>query len=229
MRNRHALLASAATMALAILLSPSNWGQESRTTAGRDDKNRSGKQDQKQHSSASETIRGVVAGITAEGEVIFDYTHNRAVAAEGAFLTVVGSPVKSEKDGAERTDKARADAQHDQSARGRHNVYIAWLSPRTKICECMEELGKSGAAKHESGKDEKKECSLDKLEIGDHVEIQFEPRDESTESRVGHQTERMRQKHGRHRTHVGYASEVTILMPKGEDRSQSGSKERDSK
>ena len=225
MRTRHALLASTATMALAILLAPAVWGQEARSTTGQDDKNRSGKDDQKQHASATETIRGVVAGITAEGEVTFDYAHNRAVAAEAAFLTVVGSPMKSEKEGTERADKARAEEKSGQSAGKRHNVYIVWLSPRTKVCECMEESGKSTAAKPESDKGEKKECSLDKLEIGDHVEIQFQPRDESTETHLAHQTNRMREKHGRHRTHVGFATEVTILVHK--DQEHSGSKEKD--
>jgi hypothetical protein len=227
MRNRHALLASTATMALAILLSPSSWGQENRSAAGRDDKNRSEKQDQKDHSSASQRIHGIVAGVTAEGEVIFDYKNNRAMAAEGAFLTIVGSPVWSEKEKAEHAEKARADGKEGQSHRMRHNVYVAWLSPRTKICECTEESGKSGAAKSESDKGEKKECALDKLEIGDRVEIQFEPRDESSGSHVAHQTERMREKHGRHRTHVGYATEVTIMTSREEE--HSGSKEKESK
>ena len=156
MRNRHALLESTATMALAILLSPSVWGQESRTAAGRDDKNRSGNEDQKQSSFKSWTIHGVVAGITAEGEVTFDYVHNCAVAAEGAFLTIVGSPAWSEKekDGTERRGQGTRGREARSNPPGRrHNVYIAWLSPRTKICECMEEAGKSKASKSESDKE----------------------------------------------------------------------------
>jgi len=227
MRTRHALLASITTMAVAILLAPAVRGQEGRSTTGRDDKNRSGKDDQRQNASTTETIRGVVAGITAEGEVTFDYTHNRAVAAEAAFLTIVGSPMKSEKEGTEHADKARAEEKPGQSARKRHNVYIVWLSPRTKVCECMEESGKSNAAKPESDKGEKKACSLDKIEIGDHVEVQFQPRDESSETHFAHQTDRMREKHGRHRTHVGIATEVTILVPK--DQEHFNSKEKDSK
>ena len=102
--------------------------------------------------------------------------------------------------------------------------------PRTKICECIAESGKSNAAHNEaSSKTEKKECSLEKLEVGDHVEIQFQHRDESTESHVGHQTQRMRKKHGRHRTHVGYATEVTIIVPKDDGQSHTGSKDKDSK
>ncbi|MGP0068885.1 MAG: hypothetical protein ACLQGP_35455 [Isosphaeraceae bacterium] len=242
MRNRHALFAATTTMALAILLSPNIWGQENRAAAGRDDKNQSGKHDEKQSSTKCEKIQGIVAGITAEGEVTFDYAHNRAIAAEGAFLTIVGSPVWSEKERSEHADKARADEKRGESGRRRHNVYIAWLSPRTKICECMEEsggshaakhedkkaeAGKSNASNHESDKGRSKECSFDKLEIGDRVEIQFEPREESSGSHMAHQTNRMREKHGRLRTHVGIATEVTIMTSRDEE--HSGSKDKDSK
>jgi hypothetical protein len=230
MRNWHALLASTATMALAIGLSPNSWGQDGRTAAGQKNSSRAEKQEQKQASIRAETIRGVVAGITAEGEVTFDYAHNRVVAAEGAFLTVVASPVKSEKRDTARQDKARAEAKPGEPARKRHDVYIVWLSPRTKLCECMEESGKSNATKNQgSNKTEKKECSLEKLEVGDHVEIQFQPREESSENHVAHQTERMREKHGRHRTHVGSASEVTIIVLKDDEQSHSASKEKESK
>ncbi len=227
MKNWHVLPASTATMALAILLAPSSWGQDASV---KDDKNPSGKQEQKQASIRAETIRGVIAGITAEGEVTFDYAHNRAVEAEGTFLTVVASPAKSEKGETVHGDKARADEKPEGSARKRHDVYIVWLMPRTKICECIAESGKSNAAHNEaSSKTEKKECSVERLEVGDHVEIQFQHRDESTESHVGHQTQRMREKHGRHRTHVGFATEVTVIVPKDDGQSHTGSKDKDSK
>ena len=44
----------------------------------------------------NETIHGIVAGITAEGEIFFNHQTNTAVKAEAAFLTVVGSPIRSE-------------------------------------------------------------------------------------------------------------------------------------
>ncbi len=56
------------------------------------------------------------------------------------------------------------------------------------------------------------------------VEIQFNRAVRTTSRQVGHQTEKMRQTHGRDRTYVGYAAEVTILEPK--NASPSGSPDR---
>jgi hypothetical protein len=103
-----------------------------------------------------------------------------------------------------------------------------WLSPKTKICECAEGSGRSKAGQEQaSQKGDKKECGLDQLEVGDHVEIQFTPREESGESHIAHQSERMRGKHGRHRTHVGIATEVTILVPKDGEQGRTGSQEKE--
>jgi hypothetical protein len=228
MRKRPVLLATVVTMALAITFGPSSGAQESRRSSRRSDQNPSGGPEPSRRAAHSETIRGVIAGITAEGEMTLDYRHDRAVAAEAAFLTVVGAPVKSEKHQAGHRDTAREEERHGRSARRRHNIYIVWLSPRTKINECLEESGKSrsepGQASHERGK---KDVTLDQLEVGDHVEIQFNRREETDESHIAHQSERMRQKHGRHRTHVGYATEVTILLPTEDEHSRSGSPDKD--
>src|ERR1700733_1604668 len=74
------LLASAATIALGMILSPGVLAQE------KDGKDRA-------HSG---TIHGVVAGITTEGETVIDYKTKRAVDVEAAFLTVVGMPARWE-------------------------------------------------------------------------------------------------------------------------------------
>jgi hypothetical protein len=207
-------------MALALALSPSSWAQEGQSSSGRDDP--------KHRSTHAQTIRGIVAGVTAEGELVFDYRHNRAIEAEAAFLTVVGSPMKSEKGQAEHRDTARGDEKHGQSGRRRHDVYIVWLTPKTKVCECSEESSHSKQGQDQaSSRGDKKECGLDQLEVGDHVEIQFNRRDESGESHVAHQSERMRGKHGRHRTHVGFATEVTILVPKDGEHARAGSQEKE--
>ena len=220
MRKLPALLATVATMALALAMSPSPWAQEGQRSSGRDDP--------KHRSAHSETIHGIVAGVTTEGEMVFDYRHNRAIEAEAAFLTVVGSPVKSDKAETEHRDKARSDEQHGRSGRRRHDIYIVWLTPKTKICECTEESGQPKRNQNQaSQKGDKKECGLDQLEVGDHVEIQFNRRDESGESRIAHQNERMRGKHGRHRTHIGYATEVTIMEPKDGEHARSGSREKE--
>jgi hypothetical protein len=139
---------------------------------------------------------------------VFDYKSNRAAAAEGAYVTVVGSPTAAWERDANRATTA-TNERLGLSGKKRHNVYIAWLTPRTKICEGDNDSGRTGQAASPS-QSQKKEVSLDQLEIGDHVEIAFNREDPSASNRA-HLTEPMRQKHGRHRMYVGTAAAVTIL------------------
>jgi len=223
MRNRLALPAMLATMVLAITIGQNAWAQEATQRApGSSGDNATAAQNQNQSASfEGETIRGVVAAITAEGEATLDYRTNRAVMAEAAFLTVVGSPAKSEAGESGRRANANDNEKPGAAGRRRHNVYFVWLSPRTKICETSAERGNANQTQSQQG--EKKECALDQLEVGDHVEIQFSPREQSGANTVAHQTEQMRQKHGRHRTFVGNASSITIMAYKDGDRSGSKS------
>jgi hypothetical protein len=215
-------------MALALLLGTSAWAQQQTGGAvrqrGRNPTAGAG-QNRDQTTAQTETIRGVIAAITAEGEVYYDHRSNSATKSEAAFVTVVGSPT-----GAEAFDRGRrrADAagteRHFGADRRRHNVYIAWLTPRTKVCEATDDTERAdqnrnpnrnqGQAQIQTGK---KECTLDQLEVGDHVELQFSPGEESGATAGIHQTQQMRQKHGRHRTHVGFAKEITILPTKYHD------------
>jgi hypothetical protein len=192
------LLAMAATIALGMILSPGVLAQE------KDGKDRA-------HSG---TIHGVVAGITTEGETVIDYKTKRAVDVEAAFLTVVGMPARWEDSG-DRKDNARASGGSDKK---RENIYIVWLSPRTKVCKCeaFEDSGKPDPAKTQA-------CDLAKLEVGDRVAVKFNRRDESATSPGANHTESMRMKHGRHRIASVDAQEVTIL-PAARDEKASGSK-----
>ena len=195
-----------------LALSPSSRAQQEKPATGAQNRNPTAGQARDQATIATETIRGVIAAITAEGEAMFDYRNNRAVAAEGTFLTIVGSPTK--ENAAEATRPAATDADRGSSTRKRHNVYYVWLTPKTKICEGQGQSDKAPAGGETRDAEQKREVALDNLEIGDHVEIQFALRDDSGSTGSAHQTEQMRRKHGRHRTHVGYATEVTILPPK---------------
>jgi hypothetical protein len=220
-------------MVLALSIGQNAWAQQgTRRPPGRpaqypnagQNQNAIAGQNRNQSTSESETIRGIVAGITSEGEVTFDYRSNRAIMAEAAFLTVVGSPVKSEMGNSSRRANANDNEKSGASGRKRHNVYMVWLTPKTKICEAGAEHGKSSQNQNQSQRQsqaEKKEVTLDQLEVGDHVEIQFNRREESGANSVAHQTEQMRQKHGRHRTFVVNASSITILPSRDEDRSGS--------
>jgi len=186
------------------------------------------KSDSKDASSDTMTIHGIVSGVTVEGETIVDAKAKRAVEVDAAFLTVVGMPAhhhhhgsgdaKDDKDKGKEQEKGNADA---SAHRGHHraNVYMVWLSPKTKVSSRCDDSGKETA---------KKDCGLDKLEIGDHVEISFSRRDET----VGHSgssvSDAMKTRHGRHRIYAVNAQEITILPPaimQGEHASSNDSKD----
>jgi hypothetical protein len=227
MRNRLVLSATLAPLVLALTVG-SAWAQPpGRRAPGRPGENPNVGQGQNRNQQSvateTETIRGIVAGITAEGEATYDYRTNRGVMAEAAFLTVVGSPIKSEMNDSDRRAKANNANDNEKSGAShwkRHNVYMVWLSPRTKICESSAEYGKSNQTESQ-GEKKDKEVALDQLEVGDHVEIQFNRREESGTNSFAHQTEQMRQKHGRHRTFTVNATAIKILSSKDDDRSGS--------
>lgn len=170
--------------------------------------------------------------MTAEGEVYFNHQTNTAVKTEGAFLTVVASPTSMDKnrEGSQERRRAAGNAggenatannqagartgeqgtQHHHGDHRRHNVYIVWLTPKTKVCTAQAGGVKSndGSTKSEA---EKKEMAFDQLEVGDHVEIAFTPFEDSDAHKHVHQSQHMQSKHGRHRTHIGYATAITIL------------------
>ena len=206
MRERLRLYASVSTLVMAVALSPSARAQqETRRAAGEGNS----------AAHMNTTIHGTVAGITAEGEIFFNHQTNTAVKAGGAFLTVVGSPIRSETAENERRSGTSGNERRGDAGARRHNVYIVWLMPKTKVCEATHDSGTSQNAK--------KEVTLDQLEVGDHVEVQFTPEEDSASHNNVHQSQQMRQKHGRHRTHVGYAMAITIMPSREHGQSSSGS------
>jgi len=256
MRERLELHATVFTMVLTLGLSSAAWAQQpagggagktgreserGTTQAERGGQNQnqqtqSRNQNQNQSTMRTETIRGTIAGITTEGEVILDYRTNQGARAEGAFLTIVGSP-ETAKEGHHERGFASNEAHRGLAGKHRHNIYIAWLMPRTKICECTAESAKSGEGAHSNrapgntekrndknaqSANDKKEISFDQLEVGEHVELQFAPGEESGSNRGVHQSQQMRQKHGRHRTFVGFATEITVLPAEHHDKDKSG-------
>lgn len=221
MRERFVLGASVFALIFAVALSPSARAQEeTRRGTG-----------EKQSAHMQQTIHGVIAGITAEGEVFFNHQTSTATKAEAAFLTVVGSPIHSELAAAHENRAATTggEREHAQSGHRRHNVYIVWLTPKTKVCEMMHQSSASGAADRAKSDQAKKEVAFDDLEVGDRVEVAFTSQEESAAHANVHQTEHMRRKHGRHRTHVGYATAITIVQTPehGPSGSDGGAKERE--
>jgi hypothetical protein len=189
-------------MTLGLFLSPVAW-------AGDDDKTATNKKGEEL------TIRGIVSEVTLVGETDIDFKTGKAVEAEEVLLTIVGHPWSQE---AMEREKAREHASsdkdkdrdvkrtsNDQASPGmrhhhRMNIYVIAVSPKTKICECLS-TGKTDSA---SVKEEK--CGLDKLEVGDRVEVTFASN--STEKAT---TNAATQKHGRHRTYFGIANDIKIL------------------
>ncbi len=240
MRERCALHATVFTMALVLFLSPRAWAQQQpdRAAGGQAQnpaagaaRNEGAGQNRDQATPGAETIRGVISGITAEGEVVLDYRTNAAARAEGAFLTIVGSPVKAEAGNNDPRASRTETAQHASSGHKRHNIYVAWLTPRTKICEASEQRGNADPnqrrdERQTQSRGENKECTFDQIEVGDHVEIQFTPQEESGATNNVHQNQKMRLTHGRNRTFVGYAMSITVLPAKDHNQSSSGGETR---
>jgi hypothetical protein len=198
MSLRHCIL----PITLGLFLAPTAW-------AGDDDKKASDRKTEEQ------TIKGVVSEVTLVGETDVDFKTGKAVAAEQVFLTIVGHSWSHE---AMEREKAREHASSNKdkdvqrtstdasrpTERRRHrmNVYVIAVSDKTKICECLG-TGKEGSA---SVKEEK--CDLDKLEIGDRVEIVFDTKMADKEKDSARAEP---QKHGRHRVYFGTAKDIKIV------------------
>jgi hypothetical protein len=163
-------------------------------------------------------VRGVVAGVTVTGETAIDLKTDTAMIVEASFLTVIGSPVNDRDKGEGTTRTADASG---VSERLRHNVYTIWMTPRTKVMQRTAEAARSDTGKADSNM---KEANFDQLEVGDIVEIEFNPQEESGVTAVSAKTQQMRRSHGRHRSYSGYATSVTILPTKewGRDRDRDG-------
>ncbi len=199
--------------------------------AGDDDKKASDRKGDEQ------TIRGVVSEVTILGETDIDYATRKAVTAEATFVTIIGHPAHHEamhkggetassdkgkdRDGdVKRTANAsEKDPKSAEHHRHRMNVYVVAVTPKTEVCECQA-TGKSGS---ESTKEEK--CDLDKLEIGDRVQVCFSPKEMSGKSGESHPANR---KHGRHRTYFGSANSIKI-MDEPMEGGHSASSEKESK
>jgi len=191
---------------LGLILAPSAW-------AGDDDKKAANKQGEEQ------TIRGVVSEVTLLGETDIDYRSRKAITAEATFLTVIGHPSNHQamhKEGAQASAdkdkdkdvKRTANASSISGERPRHrmNVYVVAISPKTKVCE-VKEAGKDSSA---SAKEQA--CDLDRLEIGDRVEVSFTAKMMRGSDDAKGDSKASSQKHGRHRVYFGDATAIKIMF-----------------
>jgi len=176
--------------------------------AGDDDKKSS------ENKSSEQMVKGVVSEITLLGETDVDYKTRKAVTAEATFVTIIGHPAMKdgEKKDGEKKDAVAA-AKPREGHRNRMNVYILAVSPKAKVCECTEsrEGGKGTSASKEQS------CEFEKLEIGDRVEVCFNPK--TAQASEG----RAEMKHGRHRVFFGVANDIKILTEAEGDHASAGS------
>jgi len=192
------------TPTLGLILALTAW-------AGDDDKKSSDKKGDEQ------TIRGVISEVTVLGETDIDFKTRKAITAEETFVTIIGHPsnhnAMHKEGGVASADKNKDvkrtstdTSKAGERPRHRMNVYVVAISPKTKVCE-SKESGKDGSA---SGKEEA--CDLDKLEIGDRVEVSFNPKmmPASSENK-GEAKASTPSKHGRHRVYFGNATAIKIM------------------
>jgi hypothetical protein len=232
------LCAGLATLAfgLATCLNTSAQVENRNQNRSANDRNQSNPADVK-------VIRGVIAGVTVEGETAIDYRTNRAVLVESSYLTIVGSEASQGRQ-RDRDEADRKDGQNDRNVRDagdrqassdqrRHNVYVVWMTPRT-------EVRKAGARSDDGDRDRQNNdqrnqnanaaargnlsvVPFETLEVGDRVEIRFNPRNTASETQNS-----MNRRHGRHRTYYGDASSITILSePAQNNRDRDSDRDRD--
>lgn len=159
------------------------------------------------------TIEGVVAGVTVVGETMVDYQSNRAVTAEKDYLTIVSLPRHRHREKGEdqaEHDKQASSGRAKDSARRLASVYLIEVTPKTEICECQD--------------DGKKKSDLAHLEIGDRVEVEYQPFDTAASQSQPQDT-----RHGRHRIMRGQAVSILILHHKAHHGHDSGSTSQGSK
>ena len=103
------VLAVVAACGLGIALGSGAWAQ--------DKKGANDNQNQDKDRGGMITVRGVVAEVTAEGEMAIDYQTNRAVLVEATYLTIVETPKDGQGDASKRGDADR-NAQRQQEGPG---------------------------------------------------------------------------------------------------------------
>ncbi|WP_406696317.1 hypothetical protein V5E97_35525 [Singulisphaera sp. Ch08] len=207
------VLAVVAACGLGIALASGVWAQ--------DNKAANGDQNQEKDKARGETItvRGVIAEVNAEGELAIDYQTKQAVLVAATYLTIVETPKDGQGDASKRGDADRKDEgkdkDKDQAKDGdedddtsRRNVYIVWLSPRTKVYEASGDSEEAG---------QKKEAPPDRIDVGEVVEVQMTRRAETAAEPGVDQSGPARRKHGRYRVVLGDAKEITILSLATED------------
>lgn len=157
------------------------------------------------------TVRGVISGFTMVGETDVDRATGKAVTAEATLVTVIGHPWMHEAGHKEPPADRGEGKNHAEHHHHRMNLYVAALTPQTKVCEVM-------ASGKEVALDDK-DADYDDLEIGDRVELTINvkdmdmdrPKGDSKDNDKDDSAQKGSTKHGRHRSYLGMAVQVKLV------------------
>lgn len=202
MQKRMALVVS---LTLGLAICTSAWAQN----AGQGNQNRNG--------GKQETIRGVVAGVTAIGETEFNPRTNQAQAVEASYLEIIGTPAgesrhheHASRDSGDQNANNKNESEHG-ARHHRDNLYVIWLTPQTKFSFTGDHSGRREASNRDNTAGQP--ISFEDLQLGDHVEVTFD-QSEAANARGARTTASnspTSQKHGRNRVYFGDAVSIKVL------------------
>jgi len=234
-------IATAATWGLALLIGATASAQSDKQdgsakgSQGDNQKQKdSGQSNQSNQSNQStRTVRGELAGVSVVGETMVDSTTGRGVVAEMTYLTILGSPSGGGHDqasGSPRKDDGSNKDQGDHGSSngqmsGRRQVFEIAIGPETRVRDRSKSASQGSDDKKGSAK-EQSQAALERLELGDRVEVEFARLDSSGNSGSGGNADKgssNRRRHGRHRIVRGVARSITILSTPDHNSGQSGS------
>ena len=178
-----------------------------------DDKKGDGDKDKDKMSGKMVTVHGVISAFTVVGETDLDRSTGKLTTASATLVTVIGHPWMHEgeyKENSAATEKSDG-KEHASHHHRRMNLYVAAMTPKTKVNEVMAS-GKVVAL-------DDKDAKYDDLEIGDRVELTINVKDmdnnkdehKSDAKSDGDAKKVTMSKHGRHRTFLGSAVEVKLM------------------
>jgi len=190
---------------LAALIGSPAWAQSGNkgNTGGKGQQNNAGNSN-----AATQTIRGELAGVSTVGETMVDYASGRGVVAELTYLTVLGSSRDAGSPSSDKDSKGdQANKGKDDSNWNRRQVYHIAVGPETVVRDKTSQTDTKGSAK------EKSAAALDRLELGDRIEVEFTPPGAQAGSNNSDKqaTSAIHRKHGRHRIVRGMAKTITII------------------
>ena len=194
--------------------------------AADDDKKADKDQDQDKMTAKTVTVRGVISAFTVVGETDLDRETGKLTTAQATLVTVIGHPWMHEGDhkeyaATEAKEKSEG-SEHAEHHHHRMNLYVAAMTPKTMVNEVMAS-GKTVAL-------DAKDAKYDDLEIGDRVELTLMVPDmdkDQGKDKDKDDDKSTKSNHGRHRTYMGAAKEIKLMIDHMEGMHHDGKTEHD--